>query len=115
MYERIKELCDINGVSVNKMESDLDIARGSVCKIDKSDPGIKKLDKIAKYLNSTIDYIFYGLKKSNDEKWGDDVTHLYAKIRNDTELSKALLKYFKMSDEKRKHVVELINLLSMEK
>lgn len=34
---------------------------------------------------------------------------LVGKIRNDTELSKALLKYFELSDAKKKHIVDLIN------
>ena len=51
-------------------------------------------------------------KEPNSNPYSEDIAHLVAKTRNDTELSKALLKYFELSDVKKNHVVELINLLS---
>ena len=50
--------------------------------------------------------------KEPEEDFSDEAAHLVAKIRKDTELSKALQKYFELSDAKKKHVVELINLLA---
>ena len=36
IYERIKQLCKANGVTVTGTESALGFARGSLCKIDKN-------------------------------------------------------------------------------
>ncbi len=52
------------------------------------------------------------METGKEETYSNESAHLVAKIRKDTELSKALLKYFELSDAKKKHVVELINLLS---
>ena len=38
IYERIKALCRENKISVNELEKRLDIAKGSLCKIDKHKP-----------------------------------------------------------------------------
>ena len=46
------------------------------------------------------------------EEFSDESASLVLQIRKDLELSEALRKYFKLSDVKKKHVVELINLLS---
>ena len=58
-----------------------------------------------------MDWIMTG-KEPELKEYSSEMAHFVSKIRNDTELSKALLKYFELSDAKKKHVVELINLLS---
>ena len=50
--------------------------------------------------------------EENPEDFSDEAAHLAEKIRKDTGLSDALKKYFELSDAKKKHVVELINLFS---
>lgn len=50
--------------------------------------------------------------KEPEQDFSDESAHLIAQIRKGTELSDALKKYFGLSDAKKKHVVELINLLS---
>lgn len=34
MYDRIKKLCKLNGISVNKLEQELGISKGYLSKID---------------------------------------------------------------------------------
>jgi len=46
------------------------------------------------------------------EDFSDESAHLVAKLARDPELSKALQKYFELSEAKKKHVIELINLFS---
>lgn len=60
IYERIKELCKKNKISVNSLELKLDIAKGSLCKIDKHKPSSEKMQSLAKELNTTVDYLVYG-------------------------------------------------------
>lgn len=109
--ERIKELCKKNGISMNALEKELGLGIGYISKLGKSTPNAKYLQKIAERFNVTTDYIMTGIEKSLDEKYGDDMTHLYALIRNDVKLSKALHKYFSLSEEKKEYVVGLINIL----
>lgn len=111
MKERVKELCKIKGVSMNLAEIEIGLARGYISKLDKTNPNTNTLQKIADYFGVSLEYLKNG--KNNDfDKYGVEETHLYSQIRNDAELFKALSKYFKLSDAKKKHVVELINLLS---
>lgn len=108
LRERIKDLCKKNEISVNKLEIDLKFGKGYVSKLDKSIPNSEKLQKIADYLDVSLDYLMTG----NEPDYSSESAHLVARIRNDAELSKALLKYFELSNIKKKHVIETINLLS---
>ena len=57
IYDRIKQLCKDNGVTVTGTEATLGFSRGSLCKIDKNKPSIEKVSKLADYLHTTSDYI----------------------------------------------------------
>ena len=109
--ERFKELCKKNGISMKALEKELGLGIGYISKLGKSTPNAKYLQKIADRFGVTTDYIMTGIEKSLDEKYGDEMTHLYALIRNDAELSKALNKYFTLSEDKRKHITDLIKFL----
>lgn len=113
MYEIYKELLDQKGLK----NADVSRATGisnmtlSDWKNGKSKPKNDKLMLIADFLGVSVEYLTTGIEKSLDEKYGDDMTHLYALIRNDVKLSKALHKYFSLSEEKKEYVVGLINIL----
>lgn len=113
MYEIYKELLDQKGLK----NADVSRATGisnmtlSDWKNGKSKPKNDKLMLIADFLGVSVEYLTTGIEKSLDEKYGDDMTHLYALIRNDAELSKALHKYFTLTKDKKKHVLELIDFL----
>ena len=66
--------------------------------------------KIADFFHVSVDYLMTG--KEPEKDFSVESAHLIAQIRKDTELSDALKKYFGLSDAKKKHVIELINLLS---
>lgn len=107
--DRIKELCKERKISVNKLETDLGFGTGYVSKLDKSTPNTKKIQLIADYFKVSVDYLMNGKEY---EDFSDENALLVAKIRKDKELSKALMKYFELSEEKRKHIVDTINVLS---
>ena len=113
MYEIYKELLDQKGLK----NADVSRATGisnmtlSDWKNGKSKPKNDKLMLIADFLGVSVEYLTTGTEKSLDEKYGDEMTHLYALIRNDAELSKALHKYMTLTKEKKKHVLELIDFL----
>lgn len=55
LYDRIKEFCKLRGVTIKKLEEDLEFGRGSVRKFDQHDPSIGKMNMIAGYLGVTVD------------------------------------------------------------
>lgn len=55
MYNRIKVLAKEQGVSINKMEKDLEFGSSTISKWSKSIPSVDKLKKVADYLDVTID------------------------------------------------------------
>lgn len=65
-YDRIKALCKQKGVTITGTEKELGFARGSLSKIDKSEPSSERVQKLADYLNSTERYILTGEKESNE-------------------------------------------------
>ena len=109
MKDRIKELCKNKGISKNALEKELGFASGYISKLGKTKPNSEYLQKIADYFGVSTDYILKGEEKPN---YSDEMAHMYAKIRKDTELSKALLKYFELSDVEKKKIIDIINVLS---
>lgn len=55
MYDKIKTLAKAQGVSINKMEKDLEFGSSTISKWSKSIPSVDKLKKVADYLDVTID------------------------------------------------------------
>lgn len=55
LYDNVKALCGENGVSVGKMEKDLNFSNGSICKWNENEPGIRKVQKVADYLGVPIE------------------------------------------------------------
>lgn len=106
IIERISDICKKNGTTVTNLEKELGYSNGSLAKA-KDIPSSRILE-ISQRFNVSMNYIMTG----NMPDYSEESAHLVAKIRNDTELNKALLKYFELSDIKKKHVIELINLLS---
>ena len=66
LKERIKELCKINGVSMNKVESDLNLGTGYISKLGTSTPNASKIRQIADYFDVTVDYLMSGKESSQE-------------------------------------------------
>lgn len=108
LKDRIKELCEHSGVTMNKLESDCGFGRGYISKLEKSTPNSQKLQKIADYFNISLDYLMTG----ETSPPADRAKCLGARIEDDAELSRALEKYFELTDAKKRHILELIYFLS---
>ena len=65
---------------------------------------------IADYLCVDVEYLVSGSKK----EISDEDALLDVRISEDSELKEAIKKYYSLDDRKKKHVIELINLLSEE-
>lgn len=113
MYEIYQKLLDI------KHLKNSDVSRGtgvsnmtlSDWKNGKTTPKTETMQKIADFLEVSVDYLMTG-KEPSESKYSTEMAHLVSKIRNDAELSKALLLYFELPENKKKHVVDTIKILS---
>lgn len=106
--ERVKSICKERKIAISKLETDCGFSNGYIGQLRKGTFPDDRLRTIAEYLMVSPEFLSTG----KEETYSNESAHLVAKIRKDTELSKALFKYFELSDAKKKHVVELINLLS---
>lgn len=107
--ERTKKLCKEQGIAVSKLENDLGFGNAYISGLKKGVFPNDRLEKIAKYLGVTTHYLSTGKEKEDSLPEQMD---LWNKIRKDKELLNALEKYMDLSDKKKKHIIELINMLS---
>ena len=55
LYDNVKKICEEKGISVGKIEKDLQLSNGSICKWNEIEPGIRKVQKVADYLGVSIE------------------------------------------------------------
>lgn len=112
MYERYCYLRDLKGYRDADVHRISGVAKSTLSdwKSGKSKPKQDKLQLIANCLDVSIDYLMTG-KEPTDRKYSAEMAFLLGKIRNDKDLSEALLKYFELPEEKKKHIVATINML----
>ncbi|MCU0082618.1 helix-turn-helix domain-containing protein [Streptococcus danieliae] len=56
-YELIKELVSDRHMSIAELERKLDLSNGSISKWAKSKPNSEPLEKVAEYLDTSVDYL----------------------------------------------------------
>lgn len=109
VLERIKETCKKKkNISLTTLEQELHYSNGSLAKAKDIPSG--RIMEIAKYLGVSMDFIMTG----EDFKHSAEDALLDVQISEDFELKEAIKKYYSLDDRKKKHVIELINLLSGE-
>lgn len=110
IYERIKALCKKNKISVNTLELELGIAKGSLCKIDKHKPSSERMQAIASRLSTTVDYLMTG--KQNE--FSEEMAIIDIELSNmPLEVKEYALKLSKLSIEKQKQIMNLIDMLEV--
>lgn len=112
MYEIYQKLLDEKGLKNADIARETGISNMTLSdwKKGKSTPKQDKLMKIADYFGVTVEYLMTG----ENSKHSDEDTLLDVQISEDFELKEAIKKYYALNDRKKKHVIELINLLSGE-
>lgn len=60
---RIKELCELNQITINKLERGAGITRGSIARWGTNLPSIDKIMKVADYFGVSTDFLLYGQKE----------------------------------------------------
>lgn len=109
IIERIRETArEKKNISLTVLEQELGYSNGSLAKA--KDIPSSRIMEIAQFLEVSMDYLMTG--KEKESKFTAGSASLVAKIRNDADLVKALEKYFALSEDKKKHVIDTINMLS---
>lgn len=55
LYSNIKNICDLQNISISNLERTLEFPRSSICKWDENEPSIWRVYRVAKLLGVTID------------------------------------------------------------
>ncbi len=110
-YARFLNELQKKNITPYKVSKDTGIATATLSDWKKgiSMPKKDKIDTISNYLGTSSDYIIYG----SERNLSDEDALLDARISSDMELKEAIKKYYSLDDRKKKHVIELINLLSV--
>jgi transcriptional regulator with XRE-family HTH domain len=108
MYEIYQKLLDERGIKNAEVSRATGISNMTLSdwKRGISTPKTDKLQKIADFFGVSLDYL------TGRDEFSDEQAMLDARISEDLELKEAIEKYYTLSNEKKKHVIELINLLS---
>ena len=115
IYKRYEELLDLRKVSSYKVSKATGISTVTLSKWKQGiyTPKPDKLQLIADYFGVTLNYMLYG-SEPNSEFTPEQAT-LDLLLSQDMELKEALRLYATLSDEKKKHIVETIKIMSEEK
>ena len=110
ILERIKKLCrEKKNISITTLEQTLGYSNGSLAKA--KDIPSSRIMEIAEFLDVSTDYLMSGKEK---ELPLPEQMDLWNVVKKDKSMLNALEKYIFLSDEKKKHIVDMINLLSAE-
>lgn len=60
IYEKVRKLCEEKGVSIYRLEKDLEFSPSSIVKWKTSKPSVDKMQKVADYFGVSIDYFLEG-------------------------------------------------------
>ena len=110
VLERIKALCrEKKNIGITTLEQILGYSNGSLAKA--KDIPSSRIAEIANFLEVSTDFILLG-KENSVPNYSSEMAMLVGKVRNDKELSKALLKYFDLPQDKKEYWINTINMLS---
>lgn len=108
--ERVKSICKERKIPISKLERDLNFGNAYIAGLKKGSIPDDRLRLIAEYLELSVEFLMTGENKI--EKHSDEDALLDVRISEDAELKEAIKKYYSLDDRKKRHVIELINLLS---
>ena len=70
-FEKIKELADKQGISLNKLEEKLGFSRNTIYNMKKSTPNVERVSKITDFFNVSTDYLLGRTENPNIARDGD--------------------------------------------
>ena len=63
LYDNVKAICESKNISISKLEDELNFPRSYICKWNKNEPGIRKVQRVADYLGVSIEELLTRDKK----------------------------------------------------
>ncbi|WP_369899766.1 helix-turn-helix domain-containing protein [Bacillus manliponensis] len=89
IVDRVKHLCQNRGISVSKLEEDLDFGKNSLYRWKAQSPSAEKLLKVAEYFNVSVDYllgrsekIYLEFVENDEQEKSKGLTDLINKIKD---------------------------------
>lgn len=81
VFEKVKELCDKHGISLNTLEENLGYGRNSLYSLKNKKPNAERLQEIADYFNVSTDYLLGrtdnpAIAKDGQEYTSDDLRQM---------------------------------------
>ena len=80
-FEKIKELCQKRGISINSLEETLGYSRNTIYSMKSKKPNAERLQEIADYFNVSTDYLLG--RTDNPVIAGDTVTKTEIDLKKD--------------------------------
>ena len=69
LFERVKELADKQGKSINDIENDLKYSQNTLYRLKRTNPSSKKLEELADYFHVSTDYL---LGRNDTPEWATE-------------------------------------------
>lgn len=101
LYQRIRTLCERDGISISKLESELGFGNSSIKKWERiSSPSVDKIIKIAGYFDVSVDYLLgrTDIEGSISEVIGDEDIISFQRARQ------------KMTPKDRERMMQMLKL-----
>ena len=81
LFEKIKELCQNRGISINSLEETLGYSRNTIYSMKNKKPNAERLQEIADYFNVSTDYLLG--RTDNPAIAGDTITKAEIDLKKD--------------------------------
>ena len=84
IYERVKSKADEAGISLKAIEKEVGLGNGIIKKWEKTSPQCNKLEKVANYLQVSIEWLITGKEKENITTEEENIIKAYRKADSRT-------------------------------
>lgn len=109
LFEKIKELCQNRGISINSLEETLGYSRNTIYSMKNKKPNAERLQEIADYFNVSTDYLLG--RTDNPAIAGDSKEYTWqGKALNVEEMASNVMMFGgrELTDEKKKIIQSII-------
>lgn len=109
LFEKIKELCQNRGISINSLEETLGYSRNTIYSMKNKKPNAERLQEIADYFNVSTDYLLG--RTDNPTIAGDSKEYTWqGKTLNVEEMASNVMMFGgrELTDEKKKIIQSII-------
>ena len=109
LFEKIKELCQNRGISINSLEETLGYSRNTIYSMKNKKPNAERLQEIADYFNVSTDYLLS--RTDNPAIAGDSKEYIWQwKTLNVEEMASNVMMFGgrELTDEKKKIIQSII-------